>query len=347
MNRRLSTISFALASLTLVTARGGIFDEEDEGWTRNFRLGALMSYGIDARFSLHGSFGLSGSNPGGSGLSPGDHIYDDGYVRTDDTGDAQGLTSYWGYQNSSQYDPATHKLTFHNSQSYAIDDQSTQSDTLYAGLDLAYGGKIMDWGSTRIGWELGFGWLPIVIRDQRPLSASFVRQVQQFDTGPIVLPSAPYNGGSSGIGPVISDIPTSLPDVVSTGTITGDRRLEVTLYNIRLGPTAYWSISEHWAWSAGGGFSLGVLDGQYRFNETVQFSDGSSAISSGRAGDTDLLYGGYVNAMLYFHTEQNADVYLGVQYSPLGNSTFGVGGRSAELRLDGAIYFLAGFHWPF
>lgn len=347
MNRRTSTISFALASLALATARGGIFDQADEGWTRNFRLGALMSYGIDARFSLNGSFGLSGSAPGATGLHGLDHIYDDGYVRVDDTGNAQDVTSYWGYQSASQYDPATHKLTFHSAKSYSIEDSTTQSDTLYTGLDLAYGGKILDWGSTRVGWELGFGWLPIVIRDQRPLSALFVREVHQFDTGPIILPQAPYNGGPSGIGPVIPDAASPLSDVISPGTITGTRRLEVTLYNIRLGPTFYWDISEHWAWGAGGGFSLGVVDGDYRFNETILFGDGSTANSTGKAGKTDLLYGGYVNAMLYYHTEENADVYLGVQYSPLGSSRFGVGGREAELRLDGAFYFMAGFNWPF
>ena len=346
MNRRSSPIPCALAGLSLAIVPQAALGSDDD-WTRNFRLGALMAYGIDARFAQTGTFGVSGSATGATGVHGVNHLYDDGYVRVDDTGNAQGVTSYWGYQNSSQYDPATHKLTFHSAQNYSLDDRTTQSDSFYAGLDLAYGGHITDWSSTRIGWEFGFGWLPISIRDQRPLTASFIRQAHQFDTGSILLPQAPYNGASGGLGPVIPDLATALPDTISTGTITGTRRLEVTLYNFRLGPTFYWPIAERWAWSASGGFSLGMLDGEYRHDEAIHFADGSIAYSSGRAGKTDFLYGGYVNAMLYFHTDENADVYLGVQYAPLGNSRFGTGGREAELRLDGTLYFMAGFHWPF
>ena len=90
----------------------------NEGWTRHFRLGALVGVNIDAEFKMSGQFSVSGSQPGTPGQPGVDHIYDDGYVRVDETGNAQGLTSYWGYNNASQYDPVAQTLTFHSASSF-------------------------------------------------------------------------------------------------------------------------------------------------------------------------------------------------------------------------------------
>ena len=55
----------------------------DEDWTRHFRLGALVGLNIKARFTLNGPFNVSGNNPANG-------IYDDGYEREDNTGNAGG-----------------------------------------------------------------------------------------------------------------------------------------------------------------------------------------------------------------------------------------------------------------
>ena len=39
--------------------------------------------------------------------------YDDGYVLTDISGNAGGLTTYWGYQNASQYQADANTIVFH------------------------------------------------------------------------------------------------------------------------------------------------------------------------------------------------------------------------------------------
>jgi hypothetical protein len=99
--------------------------------------------------------------------------------------------------------------------------------------------------------------------------------------------------------------------------------------------------------SFGAGVALGLLDGQYRYNETLVFADSTRAFNSGTANKMDLKYGWYADAMFYYHTGENADLYLGFQYMPLGNTQFGITGRDAELQLDGGLYFMAGIHWPF
>ena len=323
-------------------------EEGDGDWTRHFRLGMQIGLNLRADFSMSGQFPISGSQPGATGVSGVNHFYDDGYVRVDRTGNAQGYTSFWGYQNASQYNPATQTLTMHSATSFTYGGGSTSgNDQPYLGLDLAYGGDISNWGPTKIGWEFGFGLLPIDIQDSQPLTASFSQVSQTFKTIGLVVPTAPYNGGPSGLGPTIQDVATAGPSQTIPGTISGTRSLEVMLYNFRLGPTLYWPFHSRFALQAGGGFALGLVSGDYKFSESAVFADGSRANNSGQIGGTELAYGGYVGATLLYHLQKHADLYLGAQFMPLGNTTINGQGRQARLDLGSGVYISAGLNWPF
>jgi hypothetical protein len=314
-------------------------------WTRHFRVGALLGINIEAEFRMSGEFTVSGSQPGAPGQPGVDHIYDDGYVRVDETGNAQGLTSYWGYNHAAQLTGQT--LTFHSANSFAASGSAKSDDSPYLGLDLAYGGNLWRWGRTQIGWEFGFGFLPIKIKDNQPVDADINRTVHSFSTGGILVPTAPYNGGSSGIGPTIPDVATALPDDQTSGTITGSRTLDMSLFAFRLGPLLHWELHPRWAVSLSAGPAFGYLEGDLEFDEIVVSQDGGSASNSGRTDGSDFVFGGYVSAALMFHAEEHGDFYIGVQYMPLGSTTVSGGGREARLDLSGGIYFTAGINWPF
>ena len=314
---------------------------------RHFRVGALVGINIKAEFKMSGQFNVSGSQPGTPGVTGVDHVYDDGYVRVDETGNAQGLTSYWGYQSASQYDPVAQTLTFHSAQSFTASGSAKSDDSPYLGLDVAYGGKIWRWGPTQIGWELGFGYLPIKIKDNQAVDADISRTVHSFDTGGILLPTAPYNGGASGIGPTIPDLATGLPDDATPGTITGSRTLEMSLFALRLGPLLHWELHPRWAVSLSAGPAFGYLDGDLSYDEIIVSPDGGSASNRGRTDGSEFVVGGYVGATLMFHAEEHGDFYIGVQYMPLGTATVSGGGREAQLDMSGAVYFTAGINWPF
>src|SRR5271157_5716032 len=85
----------------------------DDDWTRHFRVGAVVGLNISASFNEHGLFNISGNNAAGG-------IYDDGYVREDQTGNAGGYTSYWGYNDASQYNAAAQTLSMHSTTSYSL-----------------------------------------------------------------------------------------------------------------------------------------------------------------------------------------------------------------------------------
>jgi len=307
---------------------------ENDDWTRHFRIGAMVGLNISANFSTKGTFNIS--KPAG--------VYDDGYVRTDNTGNAFGQTGYWGYNSASQLSGSS--LTMQNTTSYTTSGSSQESGSAFPGFDMAYGGNLWDWGRTRIGWDLGFGLLPISITDNRPMSATVNQTTYIFNTGSIVVPGAPYQGGFNRQGePTISVTPTSSSTNTTQETITGSSTLDVMLYTVRLGPSAYWDLNQYLGLSAGAGPAVGIVSGSLKYNEIIPTS---SVPSKGRIDATDVVYGGYVNASLMYHVPgENGDLYVGVQYMSLGNATISGGGREGRLNLGGQVYITAGINWPF
>lgn len=339
------------AAIACVVASAWVSRAQDEGvpdWARHFRLGGVVGFNLRADFQLNGQFSVSGADQAGPvGVSGANHIYDDGYVRVDNTGNAQGYTSFWGYQNAAQYDAANQRLVMRSSSSFGLTDSTQVEGDPQAGFDLAYGGHLMRVGGARLGWDLGFTWLPVSITDHRALSTVFTRKVHAFDTAGIVLPDAPYNGGASGIGPTIHDVATALPDETSPGTLTGSRTLDVTLYNVRLGPWLHWQLGPQFAFSLGAGGAVGIASTEYNYNETIVFADGSQAPNRGSFGRTQVVYGGYVETAILYRTPENADVYIGARFMTLGDTSISSQGRSAQLELGTGLYLTAGINWPF
>jgi len=238
----------------------------------------------------------------------------------------------------------------HNATSFSTSGSATGENSPYVGFDMAYGGIL--WRGEdrlRIGWELGFGLLPIKITDNQTLIADKIkRDVYTFDTGNITMPDAAYNGGSSGIGPTIHATPSgpTSETVAGTGTITGTRTLDVNLYAIKLGPSFFWDLTPHIGVALSAGPAFGIVSGSLKYNETVEV-EGTSAINKGQVNGTELTYGGYVGAMFTYHTVQNGDFYIGAQYMPMANVTISGDNRSATLDLRGQVYVSAGINWPF
>lgn len=318
-----------------------------DDWARHFRIGLLVAFNIKAEFSLSGTIPTASGDPGPPGVPGVDHLYDDGYVRVDDTGNAGGVTSFWGYDNASQYDPTTGQLVFHNTRGFTTQDNTESASGVNFGFELAYGGRIHDWRRVRLGWEFGYGILPLDLEDHRQEPATFERVVQAFNTGGITLPAAPYQGGPSGIGPVIPDLAYERPSEIVAGTITGTRSIDATLHAFRLGPTVFWRFLPQFAFSGSVGPALGFVNGGYRFNETFVFADGTTAHNSGDDNDPEVVFGGYAAATLLYRVMDTADLYFTAQFMSLGDVDYQSGGRRAELKLGTTVTVSVGVSWPF
>jgi hypothetical protein len=314
-------------------------------WTKHFRIGALVGFNFKGQFSITGPT-PGASNPGGDG--PGlNHTYDDGYVKVDYTGNDDGLTLNWGYQHADQWEGST--LTFHSVQSYETSGSSGGSvdGDAQVGLELAYGGKITRlWGGS-LGWEFGFGWMPIDIENELSGSASVTRLVHQYDTGGVLLPQAPYQGSFNGPGPTISDDANDMGTETVGADISGSQKLDLNLFSFRLGPTMQWQLHQRVSVLASAGAAFGIVGGGLKYNETLVYEDLTTSTISGKSSDTEFVYGGYVAGTFLFHIERNGDVYLGFQYMPMSSATFSGNGREGKLDLTGALYISAGVNWPF
>ncbi|HUB86434.1 MAG TPA: hypothetical protein VMB22_00970 [Verrucomicrobiae bacterium] len=316
---------------------------DTDDWTHHISVGALLGMNISANFNESGLFNISGNNAANG-------IYDDGYVLEDQTGDAGGYTGYWGYDNALQYDATAQTLSMHSATSYFTSGSENDTGSLFAGVEVVYGQNFWYWKHSRVGFDLGVGLLPISITDNRPLSATVNQNTYVYNTGGIVMPGAPYQGGPSGTGePIIpSTYSSTSSQVLTTGTVTGTRKLDVILYTLRLGPTFCWDLGEHISMSLGVGPAVGLVNGEYRYDEIITTGD-SSARNTGSFGATDLVYGGYVNATFRYHVVDNsaADIFAGVQYMPMSSATISGNGRSGRLNLSGQLDFTIGINWPF
>ena len=96
----------------------------------------------------------------------------------------------------------------------------------------------------------------------------------------------------------------------------------------------------------GAGPAVGILTGNYKFDETIVTAAGS-AENSGSIGTTKTVFGGYVNAGLAYRFVENGEIYAGAQFMPLGNVNMNFPGRQATLDLRQAFQFSAGINWPF
>ena len=173
-------------------------------WTRHFRVGVLVGLNLSAHFSVSGNSSVSG------GGAPG--VYDDGYVHPISENTQDDYTSDWGYNNASQLVGTTLLMTQTTGFTPVSGGSATQDSPGQIGFDLAYGGTIRDWGRTRMGWEFGFGFLPVSISDNQVLQGQISQNVFAFDIGNISTEGLPpgYLGSPNG-GPSIHILPCNNP----------------------------------------------------------------------------------------------------------------------------------------
>ncbi len=212
---------------------------------------------------------------------------------------------------------------------------------------MVYGDNLWYWKHARVGWELGFSLLPVTIKDNSPMSASVNQTTFNFNTGGILVPSAPYQGGYGGGTASIPDKPDSTSSqTFGNGTVTGSQQLDVMVYALRLGPSFYWDLNEYFGMSLGAGPAIGLVSGNYKYNEIIT-AGGVSTPNNGQFNSTSVIYGGYANGTLLYHVINDADFYLSAQYMPMGSTTFSDAGREGKLNLGGQIYVSLGINWPF
>lgn len=374
MNRKLLA-RYAILALLLTApfassradgyGRAGLFerpDDDDEPLNRfslSYSMGLNMSAGfknvqLSPNFVLvpnhQGVLTSALINPGSTnGLSP--HVYDNGYALTDASGNAQGLTSYWGYQNAGQVQNGTLVMNA-TEPTLGAGPQDLNGDPQH-GFQLNYNRQLWRNGQVRWGLEAGFGFTDLTIRDNQVVAGDYTTTTDAYTLPPVpgggvvTPPPPPYHGPFSSPpgSPLIGDAPSRTLTPVSS---TDQFKLDAHVFGWRLGPYAEFPlIKEKLSMSLSGGAALFYVNSQFSFQESVPRPGMAPLVTSGSGSHSDFLAGGYVEGNLSYRLSRSVDIFTGVQYVKVGSTSNVQSGKQAQIDFANSLFVALGLSYRF
>jgi hypothetical protein len=306
---------------------------EDTSWsdTDRFDLSYRMGFNISTKFRNIGTPALA-NNPSVTGLS-----YQNGFVSADNTGNAGGLTTFWGYQNANQVVDNNSSLVMRSSNS---GDLGSSVDNPQNGLELTYAHEIGHSEKVRWGIEAAFNWTDFSA-NQSGVPPAGAMAVDAFPLG-YSPPQAPYTGtpNAGPFTPLLGTTPTRLPVTVSSS-------LEAEFYGLRLGPYLDLPLSKRLLVTFSAGVALSYVDGDYKFTETYTTPAGASVSTSGHASSFSPVWGGFVGAQVSLKLSDHLSVFTGLMYQGAESYVLQAVDKEAEIDLSGALYWSTGFSYSF
>ncbi len=302
---------------------------------------------VSAKFKNLGSFPPQ-SNPGPSIGGGVDRFYDDGFNRVDASGNSGGLTSFWGYQHARQV-PGNDTIVMNSSSVTSGTTSAEESQDPQHGFEITCDIPVGRSGRWQWGLEGAFGISDLTFRDDRILSGNVARISDAFVLNGITPPVPPYAGPYNGPGSLIGDSPTRTTVSIPGGAmITGQRKLDAVLYELRLGPYFEVPLSKRLSFSLSGGAAVARVESAFEFSDTAAMADIGTTLSvSGRDSDGEFLFGGFVGAKLSVAVTEHLNILTGVQYQYLPDFLQSANNREAGLDLGKSIFFTAGVGFTF
>lgn len=303
--------------------------------------------GFNVRAGFTSAVGNPASNPGpatGGGL---DRFYDDGYVRVDSSGNADGKTWFWGYDNASQADTAADAITM---SAVTTDGQATINDIEgdpYIGGELTYARYFFEWGRANWGLELGGSFLPVEIEDDTSLTALVASVRDAFSLGGVVPPPAPYAGGFQGPGVVIGDAPVRTA-TQRQATFSGNRRIETTAFALRFGPTVDIPLGKPLWMQLGGGLHLMYADTDFSYSEIVGVEGLTQTVAqSGSASEQEWIFGAYLRGQVLCALSRSVGIFGNVEYLMTDEIAVSAGSHRATMTFGSSLGCALGLAWSF
>jgi hypothetical protein len=328
----------------VLAAGAGDANAQDVSANKNrFGVSSRFLFNVSARFT----HAARPANPGpGVGIHAADHVYDNGYVRVDDSGNAGNQTWNWGFQDSGSLVGNTLELQTVRSPADGVTQR--QSEDPQYGFEVNYGRVLGGWGKALFGVQGAFGMTDLDIKNHSTIAGLTTGVRDAYDLSGLPLaPGAPYFGGAPTPG---GPLPLLLPDSPMTrrpinlaATATERARIESTLYGFKLGPFLEVPLSGSLNLQFSGGFAATLADSKFSYSETIS----TGGASAGKASRDEWLYGGFVDARLSLDLGKGWSVFAGVGYENVGNTSLGTAEKAVRVKLDSAIIANGGLRWDF
>lgn len=278
-------------------------------------------FGVSAGASFNYKANFRSSVNSGAAVAGADHFYDDGYNRVDSSGNAGNQTTYWGYQNASQYDPAgdggNGTITMHSTMNSSESQEEAQP-----ALEIYWQHDFTENERWNIGVRTAVRWQRIEIDNTATTIAD------AYSLGGIIPPGAPFDGSFAGPNAVLSDTP------VRTLTAGATRTIDANLFGFDFGPTLSLTLTEKLRLTASVGGTVAWIRSDF------SYSDGT--LASGSDTKQDWLLGTYAGADLQYQIGEHWGIFAGAAYTCLQDFNQQAGDRSAELEFGDSYTLRSG-----
>ncbi len=315
-------------------------------WFVGAGLGAW--FGPEVEFSGLGSFTNLNSLP--SSLNPTFGVYDDGFVQQDISGD-QTLTSFWAFDNDSQFRDTNGgliDLSISESLANASDEFNTDPSL---GFEFFLGREIGTIGSSKITWGLKakFSFANFSANSGTSLTSDALQTTDSFELNGVTPPLAPFQGIFTGPGPLISTNSTRSSSIFDNAvSVTGSRSFDVDLYGLSFGPWVSIPLyQDRLHLDAEVGFILAIANGDIGFDSSVSLPSAGTQVNQGRDSGSELLPGVQVSLSARYSLNERWSTYLSASFSALDDLSLQNENVSAEISFDQTYSISAGIIYHF
>lgn len=297
-----------------------------------FRVGVSTLHGISANFSNLAAVGFV-NDPGPDTGGAEERFYNNGSNRVDTSGNVGEQTSYWSYENTTQYDGSN--ITFASegvTDARGFCDGKDTPSGLEFGVDYPLGHArdfkcIQEWG---LSFELH--WHRIEIENRENVVGDSILVEDSFSTNGGFPPAAPYTGSFSGPGFLLDSIPNRNRTNQSGGiSVIGSRSIDADLYSLNLGPYARIQLFENYFLNLSAGATVAYINSEYQLEGSTTVGGSITGTTRGRDTKGGYLAGGYGSVGIEYKMSKYSYLLLDVGCRFTENFDQNVGESQAEL----------------
>ena len=333
-----------LTGVLLLSASGAAFAQLEPPPTlaATNRLSLSFRYGLNINAKFRGA-----GSAGGAGH------YSDGYVLTDSTGNFLGYTSYWGYDNASQYNLGDNTFSFHNPAPGAAKSAApSASDDSYPGVELTYDRQLgvkEDWHQLRYGVEGALNYMRVSLSDRSSSHLAVSTENYTFGGIPGQIPSPGHRGSYNGNpgDPVL--VAGGTPGADTTGVLQSQDDFSADVWGGRLGPYVEMPFGkkQQFTLALSGGLAVGLINANESWKQTLTLDSGGASTTHGGGSDSQILWGYYASLTANYQLNKHWGADLGVQFQDLGVYDHSFSGRKATLDLSQSVFLEIGISYSF
>ena len=268
--------------------------------------------------------------------------YDDGYVLTDVSGSAGGVTTYWGYDDAAQ-DNGSEILMIRTSTVESSGPSSMDADDPQIGAEVTYSHELEVEKNWRFGFDFAASFQPLKYEDKSSFAPQTSTTTDTYGYAGVAPPAAPYQGTFNGPGFLLSSTPSSSSTTpgIPGAVINGKSELDGTLWAVRIGPYMEFPLGDNLALHCAGGLSLAWLD------VDVDWSTTGGATANGGGTDSETLSGAFLGADLFWSVTEKWSAAVGVEFEYLNDWEGNFGGSTVQLDFTRSLYATLGISREF